>query len=101
MRIKNKARYRLFVCSLACLQNYYEMLNLAPESGPRVIREHYRKMQKICHPDLAGEEAVEFCVLLNEAYATLIEEEKRQQYDRQLRIYEEIVLASGVEYTGR
>lgn len=96
-----RVRAHTVLCLYAFLQNYYEMLNLPPESGRSEIRENYRKMQKICHPDLAGEDAAEFCILLNEAYATLSEEGTREKYDRQLQIYKEIVAASGFEYTGK
>eukprot|EP00958_Prasinococcus_capsulatus_P029454 scaffold7446_cov403-Prasinococcus_capsulatus_cf.AAC.11 len=54
----------------------------------------------MCHPDIAGEEAAEICILLNQAYVTLSDERERSRYNAELERYKE-ALASGVAgYTG-
>ena len=64
-------------------QDYYKILGVAPESGPGDIRDSYRKLAFLYHPDrnrgAAG--ASEKMKQLNEAYAVLSDPEKRRRYD--------------------
>jgi ferredoxin len=45
------------------------------------VREAWRRLQKACHPDVAGDEATECSVLLNEAVSTLSDPALRRAYD--------------------
>ena len=55
----------------------------------------------MCHPDIAGEEAAEICILLNQAYTTLTDNTERSRYNSELQQYKE-ALASGIAgYTGK
>ena len=49
----------------------------------------------MCHPDIAGEEAAEICILLNQAYTTLTDTTERSRYNSELQQYME-ALASGI-----
>lgn len=66
-------------------RNYYRILHVQPDAPTAVIKVSYRTlMQKLrFHPDLGGDEW-NACIL-NEAYATLIDEKKRAAYDQQFR----------------
>ncbi|CAK0859423.1 unnamed protein product [Prorocentrum cordatum] len=48
------------------------------------IRRAYYDKQKICHPDIAGEEGEEMCILLNDAYDILSKDDTRAAYDEKL-----------------
>lgn len=64
--------------------NLYELFQLRPGADAREIKKAYYNMQKVCHPDVAGEEGEEMCILLNDAYDTLSDKESRALYDEQL-----------------
>merc|ERR1740138_1772169 len=68
-------------------QDYYELLNVAREASPKEIKSAYRKIAKSCHPDVAGEEANDVCILVNDAYETLIDETKRTEYDNAIQAF--------------
>lgn len=66
-------------------KNYYEILNVTRKSSIQDIKLSYRKLAKLYHPDAnKTEEAEEKFKDINEAYATLTNEEKRKKYDRQV-----------------
>jgi len=50
------------------------------------VKKAYYDMQKICHPDVAGEDGEEMCILLNDAYDVLASEVGRADYNEQLRL---------------
>jgi len=61
--------------------DYYDLLGLAPGVvDPKEIKQAYRQRARKCHPDLAGEEGHEACIVLNEAYATLMDDDLRELY---------------------
>lgn len=64
-------------------QDYYELLDIAPDASAEQIREAYRKLAFQYHPDKnpAGQEAIRKMQEINEAYATLIDPIKRREYD--------------------
>lgn len=66
-------------------KNYYEILNVTRKSSIQEIKLSYRKLAKKYHPDTnKSVEAETMFKDVNEAYATLTNEEKRKKYDRQV-----------------
>jgi curved DNA-binding protein len=66
-------------------KNYYEILNVTRKSSIEDIKLAYRKLAKKYHPDAnKTPEAENLFKDINEAYATLTNEEKRKKYDRQV-----------------
>ncbi len=64
---------------------YYDRLGVNPTSTVQEIRQAYRELSKLYHPDttqLAIAEAKQRFQLLNEAYATLSNPDKRLYYDQ-------------------
>lgn len=66
-------------------QTFYEVLQVAHHARPEVIRAAYRVLIEKCHPDKNSEAhrswAEQISRRLNEAYAVLIDPEKRRKYD--------------------
>lgn len=75
--------------------NLYELFRLSEDASPAQIKKAYYKMQKICHPDVAGEDGEEMCILLNDAYQVLGDKEEKLKYDERLQFggNNQIVLA--------
>lgn len=66
-------------------KNYYEILGVSRKTPLQEIKLNYRKLAKAYHPDTnKSPEAEEKFKDVNEAYATLSNEEKRKKYDRQV-----------------
>jgi ferredoxin len=61
--------------------DYYSLLELEEDADAAAVKDAYRRLQKACHPDIAGEEATECSVLLNEAFETLSDPAQRRAYD--------------------
>jgi curved DNA-binding protein CbpA len=77
-------------------QNFYELLGIEFNASPFEINRAYKEMCQLYHEDsLASysffnkEDRIEILAKLEEAYSTLINEEKRSQYDQ-------ILIDSGV-----
>jgi formylglycine-generating enzyme len=67
-------------------QDFYQILQVAPEADPEVIQAAYRALVKRFHPDTGGAQASnEKMKELNEAYAVLSNAVLRQDYDEQRR----------------
>ncbi|XAR51894.1 hypothetical protein NMG60_11006684 [Bertholletia excelsa] len=62
-------------------KNYYELLGVSVNSTCQEIKEAYRKLQKIYHPDIAGPKGHERTMMLNKAYKVLVKEDLRREYD--------------------
>ncbi|CAN1182835.1 Chaperone protein dnaJ C76, chloroplastic [Linum perenne] len=62
-------------------KNYYELLGISVDSSSQEIKDAYRKLQKVYHPDIAGKKGHEFTLKLNHAYKVLMREDLRRQYD--------------------
>jgi hypothetical protein len=70
-------------------QNHYTLLRVKPTASVQDIRRAYRDLSKLYHPDtttLPPEVATEKFKVLNEAYATLSNPEKRLAYDYSIGI---------------
>lgn len=70
-------------------KNYYEILGVSRKNSKEEIKLAYRKLAKKYHPDTNkdNEEAENMFKNINEAYDTLMNEEKRKKYDRQVVKY--------------
>lgn len=63
--------------------DYYQILGVSRNATQTEIRNAYRKLAKIYHPDRnSSDYAKTYIQLINEAYETLSDTEKRTQYDR-------------------
>lgn len=68
----------------ASTPTYYDILNVSPSASAQKIRQSYRELSKLYHPDtteLPAEVATAKFQILNEAYATLSSPERRLTYD--------------------
>jgi curved DNA-binding protein len=63
------------------MADYYELLEVAPDADLIEIRRAYRRLARRYHPDLNQQAHDARIKLLNEAYATLKDPEKRAAYD--------------------
>ncbi|KAL7100662.1 hypothetical protein ACP275_08G009100 [Erythranthe tilingii] len=61
--------------------NYYELLGVSTDASPQEIKDAYRKLQKIYHPDIAGEKGHESTLMLNKVYEVLMKDDLRKEYD--------------------
>uniref|UniRef100_A0A7S3QKU5 J domain-containing protein n=1 Tax=Dunaliella tertiolecta TaxID=3047 RepID=A0A7S3QKU5_DUNTE len=66
------------------LIDYYEILQVDDDATLKEIKKAYRSATKVCHPDFLGEEGHNICVLLNEAYEVLSDEQQRIAYNAKL-----------------
>jgi len=71
------------------MENYYERLEVSEKASQEVIEKAYKVLVKKYHPDLHDqkdrEKAEEKMKKINEAYDVLIDQERRMQYDKQLK----------------
>jgi len=64
-------------------RNFYVVLGVSSDADPRQIREAYRKLVKLYHPDVCGTSPDRF-LEVQEAYETLIDDRSREEHDRDL-----------------
>lgn len=71
-------------------RTYYDVLHVSRDAPRAIIQGSYRTlMQKLkCHPDLGGN--VDNAALINKAYAVLNDPERREAYDAQLAIMDNV-----------
>ena len=68
--------------------DFYAILGVSAEAGPRDVRRAYRSLAKTVHPDVSGEEGHRASVLLNEAYKVLSDPHERAAFDRDREVWE-------------
>lgn len=62
--------------------DYYELLGINKDASEQEIKSAYRKMAKKYHPDVnKNEDANKIIISLNEAKETLLDSQKRKEYD--------------------
>ena len=66
------------------LVNYYALLGVKADATKAEIKTAYYSLSKLCHPDVCGVDGNDLCALLNDAYATLKDDEERYFYDSEL-----------------
>lgn len=76
-------------------KTYYELLGVSPDAPADQIREVYKELARVYHPDSnfydeivpgkASNEQVQFFKILTAAYHTLTDESKRREYDEKIR----------------
>jgi molecular chaperone DnaJ len=75
------------------MKDYYKILGVPPDASPEEIRQAYYRLAHKYHPDKGGDQ--EKFKEINEAYQVLSDKEKRAQYDKYGRVFEETPYSSG------
>lgn len=70
-------------------KDYYKILGVAEFESAEEIKKAYRKLARELHPDVAGNnsDTLKRFKEINEAYATLSDKNKKEEYDRARRFY--------------
>ena len=68
------------------LPNYYETLGVSRDATQEEIKKKFRELAKKTHPDKTKEDSEEEMVELNKAYEVLSDKERREKYDRYLKV---------------
>lgn len=81
---------RFFVRSVMLRPNgsHYDVLGVGPTDDPAVIREHYRLLIRMTHPDFADAQAPwpdDAAARVNRAYDVLSSPSRKAEYDAQIR----------------
>lgn len=68
--------------NIKIIMNFYEILHISPDAPTEVIKGAYKVLAQKYHPDrYKGDDANEMMVKIREAYETLIDPQKRKEYD--------------------
>jgi molecular chaperone DnaJ len=65
-------------------RNYYTLLHVSETASPEEIREAYRRLAKLYHPDTSGNDTARTFELVQEAWETLRDSGRRKAYDREM-----------------
>jgi len=68
------------------LPNYYETLGVSMDSTQEEIKKKFRELVKKTHPDKTKKDSEEEMIELNKAYEVLSDEERREKYDKYLKV---------------
>ena len=68
------------------LPNYYKVLGVSKDATSEEIKNKFRELVKKTHPDKTKEDSEEAMVELNKAYEILSDEERKERYDKYLKI---------------
>ncbi|MBX7182811.1 MAG: J domain-containing protein [Bacteroidia bacterium] len=67
--------------------NYYRILEVPPTATKEEIKKAFRSKAKLFHPDAGKEKSADKFNLIQLAYETLMDDQKRNKHDYQLRQY--------------
>lgn len=67
--------------------DYFHLLSVDFQSSEEDIKGSYRELQRLCHPDRAGESANDAAAHLNAAYAMLSDPRMRSEYTEAVRTF--------------
>lgn len=67
------------------MKDYYRILDISETADGAAIRRAFRSLALTCHPDITGDDgaSVQTFLDIREAYETLVDEARRDAYDRQ------------------
>jgi len=68
------------------LTNYYDVLGVPNDATQEEIKKKFRELAKKTHPDKTKEDSEEAMTELNKAYEVLSDKERRESYDRYLKV---------------
>jgi len=68
------------------LPNYYETLGVPRDATKEEIKKKFRELTMKVHPDKTKEDSEEEMIELNKAYEVLSDEERREKYDKYLKV---------------
>ena len=68
------------------LPNYYEVIGVSNDATQEEIKKKFRELAKKTHPDRTKEDSEEEMAELNKAYEVLSDKERRERYDRYLKV---------------
>ena len=68
------------------LPNYYQILGISKDSSQEEIKTKFRELAKKTHPDKTKKNSEEEMAELNKAYEVLSDIEKRETYDKYLKV---------------
>ena len=68
------------------LPNYYEVLGISKDATQEEIKKKFRDLAKKTHPDRTKEDSEEAMVELNKAYEILSDKERKERYDKYIKI---------------
>ena len=68
------------------LPNYYDILGISNDATQKEIKSKFRELAKKTHPDKTKKDSEEEMVKLNKAYEVLSDEERREKYDKYLKV---------------
>ncbi len=92
--VERAARFFVRTVMLRPNGSHYEVLGVGPTDDAAVIREHYRLLIRMTHPDFADAQAPwpdDAAARVNRAYDVLSSPTRRAEYDAQIRPPEERV----------
>ena len=68
------------------LPNYYEIIGVSTDATPEEIKKKFREQAKKTHPDKTKEDSEEEMAELNKAYEVLSDKDRREKYDKYLKV---------------
>ena len=68
------------------LPNYYKTIGVPRDATQEEIKKKFRELVKKTHPDKTKEDSEEAMTKLNKAYEVLSDKERREKYDRYLKV---------------
>jgi molecular chaperone DnaJ len=68
------------------LPNYYEIIGVSKDASTEEIRNKFRELAKKTHPDKTKDKSEGKMAELNKAYEVLSDKERREKYDKYLKV---------------